>query len=546
MVETIESCALVGIEPYPVLCEVDLAAQLPSVSLVGLPSSMTQESRDRIRAAVTNSEFEWPARKVTINLLPASLPKWGSHYELAMALGVLRASARGMRIPSSVPDAPANEVATSRHASVFAIGELSLSGQVRPCGWLPSIAAWLHRHALESWTKTGVKMALVAHPNDIRALEGAMPCLRETAECVAADSLSAAMRALRAIEERNPASDSSVLPVRIPGPAVAKKDPLALLKRVEGEPLGVVTALVAAAGGYHALFAGPQGRGKSMLVRATCEASKPATGPEKSARTAVLGLFGENYLTESGDPRPVIRLQSSVTRAALEGTMLSTGQIVPGELTRAHLGVLVADEFLELRRDVIEAFRQPIEEQAVRLSRAKIRAVLPAKFQLLASTNLCACGYFGLTRRDCRCSRTFRQDYRRKLSGPILDRFDLIALIGHDHPPDLPPGLTPMIGALTDPSKWIERLERVWGANPTAENSPPLVAPAGVFPPECSPRAREKLVRVASTLADLLDEPAEKRHLELALCLRQDLDRVFRDAEERENWSYSVLKYSQQ
>src|SRR5262245_28469575 len=126
MVFAVQSCALVGLEPHIVTCEVDLALQLPTLTLVGLPSSMTQESRERIRAAVANAGFEWPARKVTINMLPASLPKWGSHFELAMALGVLAASTE-FQTPFKI----------------MAIGELSLSGEVRPSGWISAVASWI-------------------------------------------------------------------------------------------------------------------------------------------------------------------------------------------------------------------------------------------------------------------------------------------------------------------------------------------------------------------------------------------------------------------
>ncbi|MBI3544496.1 MAG: ATP-binding protein, partial [Deltaproteobacteria bacterium] len=493
---------------------VDLACQLPTFTLVGLPSSLTQESRERIRAAIVNSGFEWPARKITINLLPANLPKWGSHYELAMALGVLGAA-------TDEPCPP----------NVLALGELSLSGRLRACGWLPAIADWIRRRAESARCLFGEPLMLVAHERDVRQLCAAMPDIGSVCELVAVSSLAEAFRRLTEAGQRlsTGAEDGSSLEDRA-GRARAAEPSLRLLARVEGEPLGTLAGLVAIAGGHHALFAGPQGVGKSMLVRAICEGSFPLGEPEAAERSGLLSSFGELFesaRSEPLSPRPVVRLQASISRAALEGALLNSGQVLPGELTRAHLGVLVADELLEFRRDVIEAFRQPLDESLVRLQRAKFRTVLPAKFQLLATTNLCPCGVWVGIGSDCRCSDTLLRSYQAKLSGPMLDRLDLIVLMGRrarkGPVTKLPGDLRQSIDELLDARTWRERLANFHSRAGRATDGDDPASLWSQLSCSASDRGKLKLARVARTVAALLDERRTIRHLRIAQLLRFDL-----------------------
>ncbi|MBI3555094.1 MAG: ATP-binding protein [Deltaproteobacteria bacterium] len=511
MVYSIHSCALLGLDPHAVLCEVDLACQLPAFSLVGLPSSLTQESRERIRAAVVNSGFEWPARKVTINLLPANLPKWGSHYELAMALGILGASSERV--------APLN---------VLALGELSLSGAVRPCGWLPAIADWLTKTARLVREKSGEPLLLIAHESDVRTLCMAVPELSALAELCGASSLTEAFCQLSEASGRMlPQSVKQVRFFDTPVSAYAPPRALDTLAQVQGEPLGTIAALVAIAGQHHCLFAGPHGMGKSMLIRAICEGSLPLSASADAERAAVLRTFGDSFLnrTDSGPlcRRPVVNLQTSISRAALEGALLTSGQVLPGELTRAHLGVLVADELLEYHRDVLEAFRQPLDEGFVRLQRAKFRTVLPARFQLLASTNLCPCGH--TPHKHCRCGQTRRKSYQARLSGPVSDRFDVIVVVGSRNLEvpliKIPADLRSLVSELSDPKDWEPRLRNISGAAASDVDPSELWSQVSCG---ATDRGRLKLARVAKTVAALLGQPRSARHLRLAQLLRQDIE----------------------
>ncbi len=512
MVYSLESCALVGLEPHTVLCEVDLALQLPTLSLIGLPSQVTQESRERIRAAVVNSGFEWPARKVTINLLPACLPKWGSHFELTMALGVLAASH---------PEAMLE--------NVFAVGELSLRGKIRPCGWLPAISNWLAQYAN---TKENTLLVL-AHEEDIQDLVTSNPDLPKFCELAPCENLSEAFEHLKEASLRVPQRKNNpkknMLPF-IPSPT------LKTLAQVKGESLGIIAALVALAKQHHCLFVGSYGMGKSMLIRAICEAMPSLSFAQAATRQALLKTFGEIfYLTEMENrfPRPTVHLQTSITRAALEGALLYSGQVLPGELTRAHFGVLVADEFLEFRRDVIESLRQPLEEGVIRLQRARFRSIMPSQFQFLASTNLCPCGHFGGNSKLCRCAPFQRQEYQTRLSGPLMDRFDLIIMVGRQDGQELhiPLDLKPMVDELLIPEKWKNRLELAWKKF-QPENVPlSSLEPIPCFknlPMRLSKRGTQKLLLVAGTLATLLEQPLSLRHLRLAALLRQDLNLIFK------------------
>lgn len=507
MVSTIQSCALVGLNAHEITCEVNLSSQLPAFTLVGLPSSLTQESRERIRAAIVNSGFDWPARKITINLLPANLPKWGSHFELPMALGIL----------SSLVARPS---ASPWHKSTMAVGELSLTGAIRPCGWLSLISEWMLQQHVR---------ILIAHPDDVEAVAKLSPKLATFCELIGAQSLQDAFQELSQIalrplaleDQRKPRQATSARNLQTIEPN------LELLAKVRGEPIGVAAALIAIAGGHHCLYSGPHGMGKSMIVRAICHGSRPLSQEEHFSRLALRGPFGERISPGSHEfPRPVVCLQTSISRAALEGALMKSGQVIPGELTAAHMGILVADELLELRRDVIEALRQPLDDGFVRLQRAEIRTVLPSQIQLLATTNLCPCGYFGHPRFRCRCQRNRRLSYQRKLSGPLVDRFDLVVVVGKDRNRRLPNHVVSLLGRLLDPAQWKDQISRVWDTSDSYRKD----YNRGASPEDLwsevscdfSDRGRLKAARVSHTIAALLGERRSARHLNLAVLLRED------------------------
>jgi Mg-chelatase subunit ChlI len=382
-------------------------------------------------------------------------------------------------------------------------------------------------------------LLVVAHEDDIRALSEAHPHLKKSCEFRGAKSLEQAFAALKEFLSLKP-----VLPLQQPAPAPLTGPEgrnLSTLAEVREEKLGVVAALCSIAGNHHCLFAGPHGMGKSMLIRAICEGLSPLAECDRLSREAILRTFGEHFATEAAaKQKPVVALQTSISRAALEGALLNTGQVLPGELTRAHLGVLVADELLEFRRDVIEAFRQPLDEGIVRLQRAKFRAALPSNFQFLASTNLCPCGRLGKTKTSCRCFGRSREIYIAKLSGPILDRFDLIVAIGiraeDANKIIIPTDLIGDIEALVDPTQWQERLDRYrenLEFSRKGQSSPAEFW--SEYTGDASDRGKLKLARVATTLAALLGESRTSKHLRFAELLRQDLRRaaIPRDIENR-------------
>ncbi|HRK01324.1 MAG TPA: ATP-binding protein [Oligoflexia bacterium] len=495
MYSAVLTCTLVGFEAHAVVCEVHLANQLPSVTLVGLPSSITQESRDRVRSAIVNSGLEWPARKVTINLSPAMLPKWGSHFELAMALGILLAG----RVPKKV----------------FAVGELSLSGQVKACGWSGLILPVLRD-----------VRTVVAHPVDIAEIQNQMSA-NDVAKLrwISAENLNQAIEAFSAA----PAVDLSDADLSVDPPAVQVTSPdYALLKQVTGEPLAVLAALCALKERFHLLLAGSHGVGKSMLARALTLALPPLSETELQSRKTLSAMFGELPFKNNGRARPVISLQSGATKQSLEGSLLDSGRVLPGELTRAHCGVLIVDEFLELRRDVIESLRQPIEEKCVRMSRAKLKTVLPADFQLIATTNLCPCGYLGHARRRCRCGGPSAVRYLTKLSGPMLDRFDAIILMGDPRvESELSGPARDLLGWLTNPVHWPGLFERGPDARSLRNEPAFLWQDLGEADPGWSPRVREKQLRLARVIATLAGEHRglpPTVYFELANALRADLD----------------------
>lgn len=542
MVFRIQTCTNWGLETHAVLCEVDLSNQLPSFSLVGLPSSITQESKERVRSAIANSGLEWPEYKVTINLLPAHLPKWGSHYELAMALGVLGTNYLKSRNKGTVETGAG--FVLSLQTSFFAVGELSLTGEVRPTRWLGAAQTLL----CESASKT--KLCVLAHPDDVHLLE-ALPFSKEGLELIPVQTLQEASAIfLQRLEkeflffQKNGGKEKlGAKPLPSKASEKVQKLPLKkekpqLLKEVKGEPLGVMGALLASHLRLHALFVGPQGCGKSMLVRAICELLPSLGLPAQAQRQSLFSLFSSSFLPDSSE-KPVVHLQTSATRASLEGSLLSNGQLVPGELTRAHFGVLVADELLEFRRDTLECLRQPIEEKIVRLQRAKFRTTLPCEFQLLASANLCPCGDWGKARGECRCHRPRVKEYQKKLSGPLLDRFDLVLFIGEDRRALFFESLSPETKALASEilrqELWEVRLKNL------SEKYGPTVVQAKSLshvPAWVSHRGAQKVACVKHALKIFVGPAVCEKFSnyafeELALALRQDLAPILKDGKRK-------------
>ena len=379
----VHSRGLDGLCAPEVAVEVHLAGGLPSVTLVGLPDTEVKEARDRVRAALQNSGFDFPSKRITVNLAPADLPKESGRFDLPIALGILAASGQ---IP---------QPALAEHE--FA-GELSLSGELRPIrGALAMVLAAGSRG--RSFVLPAASAREAALASDVRVLTAG-----SLLEVCAHLSGQASLTACLAVDEEFDAHGDY--------PDLAE---------VRGQVQARRALEVAAAGGHSLLLAGPPGTGKSMLASRLPGLLPPMVLAAALESAAVLSLAGQ-FRPELFRRHPYRAPHHTASSAALVGG----GSVPqPGEISLAHQGVLFLDEIPEFDRRVLEALREPLDSGRIHISRAARQAEFPAQFQLVAAMNPCPCGYHGDSRGRCRCTPDQVLRYRRRLSGPLLDRIDL-------------------------------------------------------------------------------------------------------------------------
>jgi len=497
------SRARTGVHAPAVRVEVYLAPGLPVLNIVGLPEAAVRESRDRVRAAIQCAQFEFPNRRITVNLAPADLPKDGGRYDLPIALGVLAA------------DGIVDRQALTRFEL---LGELALTGELRPVdGVLPA--------ALEA-ARTG--RALI-----VPAGNGAEAALAAGVEAYTARTL------LEVVAHLNGTKRLPRAPVGVLGGAQRVVPDLA---DVRGQLQARRALEIAAAGGHNLLFIGPPGCGKTLLA-SRLPGLLPEASDDEALETAIItSVSGQGIDLSQWRTRPFRAPHHSSSSIALVGGGPGPR---PGEISLAHNGVLFLDELAEWSRRALEGLRQPLESGVVGISRAAAHCEFPARFQLVAAMNPCPCGWAGDPSGRCRCSEDFVQRYCARLSGPLLDRIDLHIQVPRMRPSELrgdaPRGeATAVVRArvLAARERQLARAGKTNAVLSQAETerdcrlcgAGQTVLETAMATLMLSARASQRILRLARTIADLAgSDDIQIGHLAEAIGYRQ-LDRGARPA----------------